>query len=129
MPATRRSAIVTGAASGMGRSMAIALAEAGYDVAAVDRNAQGLATLPPPIKPIQADLSDPASFERIATETLAAFGRIDVLVNNAGIGQAAIRACLNRPANRRGSQFSTNASCRNNATLPRFTVVFLENAP
>jgi short-subunit dehydrogenase len=92
MPATRKSAIVTGAASGMGRSMAIALAEAGYDVAAVDRNAQGLAALPPPIKPIAADLADPASFERIATETLAAFGRIDVLVNNAGIGQAAIRA-------------------------------------
>lgn len=86
------SAIITGAASGMGRVMAIALSESGYDVVAVDRNADGLATLPAPIRQLTADLADPASFQRIVDETLSAFGRIDVLVNNAGIGQAAIKS-------------------------------------
>jgi NAD(P)-dependent dehydrogenase (short-subunit alcohol dehydrogenase family) len=92
MPATRKTAIVTGAASGMGRSMALGLSEAGFDVIAVDRNAEALGTLPAPIRPVAADLAQPASFDRIVAEALAAFGRIDVLINNAGIGQAAIRA-------------------------------------
>ena len=76
----------------MGRVMALGLSEAGFDVAAVDRNAEALGTLPAAIKPIAADLARPDSFDNIVAETLAAFGRIDVLVNNAGIGQAAIRA-------------------------------------
>jgi NAD(P)-dependent dehydrogenase (short-subunit alcohol dehydrogenase family) len=92
MPTTRKSAIVTGAASGMGRVMALALSEAGFDVAAVDRNAAALGTLPAAIKPVAADLADPASFDAIVAGTLGAFGRIDVLVNNAGIGQAELRA-------------------------------------
>jgi NAD(P)-dependent dehydrogenase (short-subunit alcohol dehydrogenase family) len=91
MPTQRQTAIVTGAASGMGRAMALGLSEAGFDVAAVDRDAAGLSTLPAPIKPVAADLSQPASFDTIVAETLGSFGRIDVLINNAGIGQAAIR--------------------------------------
>jgi NAD(P)-dependent dehydrogenase (short-subunit alcohol dehydrogenase family) len=85
-------AIVTGAASGMGRAMALGLSQAGFDIVAADRNASALATLPAPIKPVAADLAQPSSFDRIVSETISAFGRIDVLVNNAGIGQAAIRA-------------------------------------
>jgi NAD(P)-dependent dehydrogenase (short-subunit alcohol dehydrogenase family) len=85
-------AIVTGAASGMGRAMALGLSEAGYDVVAVDRNATALGTLPAPIKSIVADLARADSFDMVASETLSAFGRIDVLINNAGIGQAAVRA-------------------------------------
>ena len=85
-------AIVTGAASGMGRVMALGLSEAGFDVVAVDRNASALATLPAPIKPVAVDLAQPSSFDRVVSETLGAFGRIDVLVNNAGIGQAGIKA-------------------------------------
>ena len=91
MPTQRKSAIVTGAASGMGRSMALALAEAGFDVVAVDRSEAGLSTLPAGVRPITADLAQADAFERIVSETMEAFGRIDVLVNNAGIGQAAIR--------------------------------------
>lgn len=91
MPTERKSAIVTGAASGMGRAMALGLSGAGFDVVAVDRNAEALASLPGPILPVTADLAQPDSFDRIVAQTLAAFGRIDVLVNNAGIGQAAIR--------------------------------------
>jgi NAD(P)-dependent dehydrogenase (short-subunit alcohol dehydrogenase family) len=91
MPTERQTAIVTGAASGMGRAMALGLSEAGFDVVAVDRNEGALGTLPAPIKPVAADLARPDSFDTIAAATIAAFGRIDVLVNNAGIGQADIR--------------------------------------
>jgi NAD(P)-dependent dehydrogenase (short-subunit alcohol dehydrogenase family) len=91
MPTQRQTAIVTGAASGMGRAMALGLSQHGFNVVAVDLNAGGLGTLPAPIKPLAADLSKPDSFETIVGETLKAFGQIDVLVNNAGIGQAAIR--------------------------------------
>jgi NAD(P)-dependent dehydrogenase (short-subunit alcohol dehydrogenase family) len=91
MPATRKTAIVTGAASGMGREMALGLSKAGFDVVAADRNAEALGTLPAPIKPVAADLAQPDSFDKIVAETISAFGRIDVLINNAGIGQAAIR--------------------------------------
>jgi len=87
-----KSAIVTGAASGMGRAMAVALAQAGFGVLAVDRDAGGLARLPSPIRPCTEDLGDPSCFDRIVRAALDAFGRIDVLVNNAGIGQASIRA-------------------------------------
>lgn len=87
-----KTAIVTGAASGMGRAMALALSDAGFTVIAVDRDQAGLSTLKQGIRPVAADLSDPASFEHIVQEALKPTGRIDVLVNNAGIGQAAIRA-------------------------------------
>ncbi len=92
MPTERKAAIVTGAASGMGRAMALGLSKAGFDVVAVDRDGAALSTLPGPIKPVTADLARPDSFDMIVSETIGAFGRIDVLVNNAGIGQAAIRA-------------------------------------
>ena len=92
MMPTRKTAIVTGAASGMGRAMALGLSQAGFDVVAVDRNAEALRTLPAPIKPVAADLAEPASFDMIVAETLGAFEAIDVLVNNAGIGQPSVRA-------------------------------------
>ncbi|WP_428492209.1 SDR family NAD(P)-dependent oxidoreductase [Rhodopila sp.] len=91
MPTPPKTAIVTGAASGLGRAMALGLSDAGFNVIAVDRNAAGLATLPEPIAPLTADLAQPDSFDRIVSETMTRFGGIEVLVNNAGIGQAAIR--------------------------------------
>jgi NAD(P)-dependent dehydrogenase (short-subunit alcohol dehydrogenase family) len=91
MPTERQTAIVTGAASGMGRAMALGLSEAGFDVVAVDRNEGALGTLPASIRPVAADLARPDSFSTIVDATISAFGRIDVLVNNAGIGQAEIR--------------------------------------
>jgi NAD(P)-dependent dehydrogenase (short-subunit alcohol dehydrogenase family) len=91
-PTQPKTAIVTGAASGMGRVMAIALSQAGFDVVAVDRNAEALATLAAPINPFATDLAQPDSFDKITTETINRFGRIDILVNNAGIGQAELRA-------------------------------------
>jgi NAD(P)-dependent dehydrogenase (short-subunit alcohol dehydrogenase family) len=98
MPENRKTAIVTGAASGIGRAMAMGLVGAGFDVVAVDRNAALLVTMPAEaagkpgtVTPLEADLSQPASFELITNTALAKSGRIDVLVNNAGIGQASVR--------------------------------------
>ena|ERR1700761_7680769 len=87
----KQAAVVTGAASGMGRVMALGLADAGFDVVAVDRNASGLASLPQPIKSVAVDLAQPTSFDHVVSEAVSTFGRIDVLVNNAGIGQAGIK--------------------------------------
>ncbi len=95
----RKAAIVTGAASGLGRAMALGLVESGMDVVAVDRNATALAALAPVAagKPgsllsLPADLAQPDSFEWIVAAAVDKLGRIDVLVNNAGIGQASVRA-------------------------------------
>jgi NAD(P)-dependent dehydrogenase (short-subunit alcohol dehydrogenase family) len=100
MTTQRNTAIVTGAASGIGRALTLGLLGAGIDVAAVDREASWLdelkgaaaAGLSGQLQILQADLSDPASFDRIVAAVLAAAGRIDILVNNAGIGQGSIRA-------------------------------------
>ncbi len=98
MAPTNQTAIVTGAASGIGRAMALGLLGAALDVVAVDRTAPALQTLaseaqgrPGAIHTIHADLSEPASFDRIVATTLEKSGRIDILINNAGIGQASVR--------------------------------------
>jgi len=98
-----KAAIVTGAASGLGRAMALGLVQSGMDVVAVDRNEAALAALAPArgtavgsILPLSADLSRPDAFDRIVKAALEKFGRIDVLVNNAGIGQASVRADARR---------------------------------
>jgi NAD(P)-dependent dehydrogenase (short-subunit alcohol dehydrogenase family) len=101
MAAERQVAIVTGAASGIGRAMTLGLLEGGIDVAAVDKEAAWLDELKAEaggkglngaLQIIRADLTDPASFETILSTVLGASGRIDILVNNAGIGQGSIRA-------------------------------------
>ena len=99
MTGERQTAIVTGAASGIGRAMAIGLLAAGIDVAAVDKERAWLDELAATaagragaLHPIAADLSHPASFEAIVADVLGRSGRIDILVNNAGVGQGSIRA-------------------------------------
>ena len=101
MAAERQVAIVTGAASGIGRAMTLGLLEGAIDVAAVDKEtawldelkaAAGVKGLSGALQTIRADLADPASFETIVSTVLDASGRIDILVNNAGIGQGSIRA-------------------------------------
>jgi NAD(P)-dependent dehydrogenase (short-subunit alcohol dehydrogenase family) len=98
MAGERQVAIVTGAASGIGRAMALGLLKAGIDVAAVDKEAAWLEELkgaaaraPGTMQAVRADLADPAAFDTVVATVLAQAGRIDILVNNAGIGQGSIR--------------------------------------
>lgn len=85
-------AVVTGAAGGLGRAFALGLAEAGARVAAADRNAAGATETVGLIAEslgeglaVEVDVSDLASTEHMAAEVVDRWGRIDVLVNNAGI--------------------------------------------
>jgi NAD(P)-dependent dehydrogenase (short-subunit alcohol dehydrogenase family) len=96
-----RTAILTGAASGLGRAMALGMLGAGTDVAAVDKDeallhdlAEVVAErrLPGTLQMICADLSQEGSFAAILDAASARFGSIDALVNNAGIGQSSVRA-------------------------------------
>src|SRR6478735_9180706 len=77
---TGRTALVTGAASGIGASIARALAAAGAKVHAVDRDADGLASLDgvEGVMPVTADLADLDGLAALPTD-------VDILVNNAGI--------------------------------------------
>jgi NAD(P)-dependent dehydrogenase (short-subunit alcohol dehydrogenase family) len=85
-------ALVTGAGRGMGRAIAMALAEEGASVALAEIDAANLeeaATdvrgLGKPGLAIQADVGDLADIDRMVRETVEAFGHVDILVNNAGI--------------------------------------------
>ena len=87
---TGRVAIVTGANTGIGQGIAVALAEAGADVALVGRSsADGTAELVRGAGRrailVQADLSSIAPVQGIVDQTLAELGHVDILVNNAGI--------------------------------------------
>ncbi|MHC4713442.1 MAG: SDR family NAD(P)-dependent oxidoreductase [Planctomycetota bacterium] len=89
-------AIVTGASSGIGKAIALQIAREGAAIAAVaDRNVEGGETTVREIIEgggraafVKADVSKPSDCERVVVETVAAFGAVDVLVNNAGITRA-----------------------------------------
>jgi NAD(P)-dependent dehydrogenase (short-subunit alcohol dehydrogenase family) len=85
-------AIVTGAGSGIGRAVSLALAGAGYSVVLAGRRRealQGTATAakgPGVTLVVPTDVADPVSVEALFAETKAFFGRLDLLFNNAGTG-------------------------------------------
>ncbi len=86
-----RTAIVTGASRGIGRAIAILLADEGANVAVVARTAETLATVESEIRSrggravaIAADVTEDGAAPRIIERTLEEFGGLDILVNNAG---------------------------------------------
>ena len=85
-------AIVTGAGQGIGKAIAIRLAEAGADVAIMDLNMDAAASVAQEIEsigrrslPIQADVSQSKDVNAAVEKVISAFDRVDILVNNAGI--------------------------------------------
>ena len=100
MTENQRVAIVTGAAGGIGRAMVRGLLAADMRVAGVDRDRDPLEALAASAREqgkaddlltIQTDLTNDSAAEEITKATRDRFGRIDILINNAGIGPGAIR--------------------------------------
>lgn len=91
-----RTALITGAAGGIGQALARAFVDAGLRVALGDTSEAGLRSLQGELGADQTlvlpmDVSDPASCRDSVARTVARFGRLDVLVNNAAVGMSAVR--------------------------------------
>jgi NAD(P)-dependent dehydrogenase (short-subunit alcohol dehydrogenase family) len=89
-------AIVTGAGSGIGRACSLGLMKAGFTVVLTGRRKENLEDTAKVGKEfgqslvVPSDMTDPASIAALFAKTVEAFGRLDVLFNNAGIGAPAI---------------------------------------
>jgi 3(or 17)beta-hydroxysteroid dehydrogenase len=83
-------ALVTGAASGLGKAAAQMLVREGARVVVTDRNEAGVkevaGTMGEAARAYKLDVTQEADWVRVVDDTLATFGRLDVVVNNAGIG-------------------------------------------
>jgi 3-oxoacyl-[acyl-carrier protein] reductase len=121
-----RVALVTGAARGIGAATALALAEAGARVALVDRDGDGVERTAEAIGragsdalAITADVTDAPAIERAVDAVVAEWGRLDVLVNNAGIVRDATLGKITDDdwaatldVNLRGTMIGTRAALR-----------------
>jgi NAD(P)-dependent dehydrogenase (short-subunit alcohol dehydrogenase family) len=91
-----KTAIITGAGSGIGRATALALLRDGYSVALAGRRPDTLeqtiaqSTAGARALAVPTDVTDPQSVRRLFDHTVATFGRIDLLFNNAGTGAPAV---------------------------------------
>src|SRR4051812_47463339 len=97
-PPENRVALVTGASRGIGRALALGLAKAGWAVAVAAKSTASTDKLPgsihtvaaevealgAPALAVQADVRDEAQIDAMAKATLDRFGRVDLLINNAG---------------------------------------------
>ena len=102
-PQKARVAIVTGASSGIGEATARSLARAGFDVIAAARRigrmellAKDLADQGGKIFPMSVDLACEKETHRLVEDTLAKWGRVDLLVNNAGYSPASATEQMSR---------------------------------
>jgi NAD(P)-dependent dehydrogenase (short-subunit alcohol dehydrogenase family) len=86
-PNTQKTAIVTGASQGIGAGLVKAFLERGFNVVANSRNITKSSSflISPNLAPVDGDIGDPKAAAQIADAAVSRFGRIDVLVNNAGI--------------------------------------------
>ena len=121
-----RVALVTGAARGIGAATAVALAEAGARVAVLDRDGDGIERTAHAIGragsdalAIPADVTDVPAMERAVDTVVAEWGRLDVLVNNAGIVRDATLGKVSDEdwtatldVNLRGAMIGTRAALR-----------------
>jgi NAD(P)-dependent dehydrogenase (short-subunit alcohol dehydrogenase family) len=90
-----KACIVTGGSRGLGRGVVVALAKAGANVLVVDIDGEPVVESGLPegrLRHLNADVTRDEDRTRIVETCTSAFGRIDMLVNNAGIGQQTIRA-------------------------------------
>src|SRR5262245_60741538 len=95
-----RVVLLTGAAGGIGSAITEALLADGLSIAAVDRNEAALTRLAAiharsgaivRVEPILADLADAAACSHAVDAALARFGRVDAVINNAGVGVSSLR--------------------------------------
>jgi NAD(P)-dependent dehydrogenase (short-subunit alcohol dehydrogenase family) len=89
---TGKVAVVTGSSRGLGRAMAIALAQAGADVVITSRTIESLEPVQEEIAatgrralPVRLDVRDQTSIQAMADAALNHFGKVDILINNAGM--------------------------------------------
>ena len=91
-----RTAIVTGADSGIGKATAVVLAQQGYDVGitwhedkeGADGTAQEISAAGQQVELAQVDLTELPQAAKVVDDLADALGRVDVLVNNAGVGHS-----------------------------------------
>ncbi|MFI8001749.1 SDR family NAD(P)-dependent oxidoreductase [Streptomyces sp. NPDC086010] len=80
---TQKVAVITGASQGIGAGLVDAYRKLGYAVVATSRSIEP--SQDPDVLTVRGDIADPATAERVASAAIERFGRIDTLVNNAGI--------------------------------------------
>ncbi|WP_327115971.1 SDR family oxidoreductase [Streptomyces sp. NBC_01341] len=80
---TKKVAVITGASQGIGAGLVDAYRKLGYAVVATSRSIEP--SQDPDVLTVRGDIADPATAERVASAAIERFGRIDTLVNNAGI--------------------------------------------
>src|SRR5688500_10606959 len=87
MTTTQPVALVTGASSGIGKADALALAEVGFEVVGTSRNTAGVSHRDG-VMFLDLDVASDESVSSVVGRVIERYGRLDVLVNNAGIGTA-----------------------------------------